>query len=113
MAGRDSHPLDDKQSFMKVSHPPIPFDQQGLVTLVTTTYATLASIAETEAWTLHTVGETSVSDGRPPHNIARSKKNQRKIREESRLITCRVFILSFDRDEKNRLRLSLSRYLSV
>src|SRR5437016_1135074 len=33
LAGQDSHLLDDKQSFMKVSHPPIPFDPQGLVAL--------------------------------------------------------------------------------
>ena len=33
LAGRDLHPLDDKRSFMKSSHPPIPFDQQGLVAL--------------------------------------------------------------------------------
>jgi hypothetical protein len=33
LAGRVLHPLDDRQSFMKVSHPPIPFDQQGLVAL--------------------------------------------------------------------------------
>src|SRR5712691_7863833 len=33
LAGQDSHLLDDKQSFMKSSHPPIPFDPQGLVAL--------------------------------------------------------------------------------
>jgi REP element-mobilizing transposase RayT len=33
LAGRDSHPLDDEQSFMETSHPPIPFDPQGLVAL--------------------------------------------------------------------------------
>ena len=33
MAGQDSHLLDDTQSFMKASHPPIPFDPQGLVAL--------------------------------------------------------------------------------
>src|SRR4029077_20373878 len=33
LAGRDLHPLDDEQSFMETSHPPIPFDQQGLVAL--------------------------------------------------------------------------------
>jgi hypothetical protein len=33
LAGQDSHLLDDKQSFMKASHPPIPFDPQGLVAL--------------------------------------------------------------------------------
>jgi hypothetical protein len=33
LAGRDLHPLDDKRSFMKSSHPPIPFDQQSLVAL--------------------------------------------------------------------------------
>jgi hypothetical protein len=27
------HPLDDEQSFMKASPPPIPFDQPGLVAL--------------------------------------------------------------------------------
>jgi hypothetical protein len=31
LVGRDSHPLDDKQSFMKASHPPIPVGPQGLV----------------------------------------------------------------------------------
>jgi hypothetical protein len=31
LAGRDLHPLDDKQSFMKASHPPIPVDTQTLV----------------------------------------------------------------------------------
>src|SRR5216683_3395320 len=30
LAGQDSHLLDDKQSFMKASHPPIPFDPQGI-----------------------------------------------------------------------------------
>ena len=33
MVGRDLHPLDDTQSFMKASPPPIPFDQQSLVAL--------------------------------------------------------------------------------
>ena len=33
LAGRDSHPLDNEPSFMEVSHPPIPFDPQGLVAL--------------------------------------------------------------------------------
>jgi hypothetical protein len=33
LAGRDLHPLDNERSFMKSSHPPIPFDQQGLVAL--------------------------------------------------------------------------------
>src|SRR6266850_7046787 len=33
LAGQDSHLLDDQQSFMKASHPPIPFDPQGLVAL--------------------------------------------------------------------------------
>jgi hypothetical protein len=33
LAGRDSHPLDDARSFMVASHPPIPFDPQGLVAL--------------------------------------------------------------------------------
>ena len=33
MAGRVSHPLDDEQSFMKASTPPIPFDQPCLVAL--------------------------------------------------------------------------------
>src|SRR5215471_14834929 len=33
LAGRVSHPLDDAQSFMKVSPPPIPFDQPCLVAL--------------------------------------------------------------------------------
>jgi hypothetical protein len=35
LAGQDSHLLDDRQSFMKSSHPPIPFDPQGLVALNT------------------------------------------------------------------------------
>jgi hypothetical protein len=33
LAGRVSHPLDDAQSFMKASYPPIPFDQPCLVAL--------------------------------------------------------------------------------
>ena len=33
LAGRDLHPLDDTQSFMKASYPPIPFDQPCLVAL--------------------------------------------------------------------------------
>ena len=33
LAGQDSHLLDDKRSFMVASHPPIPFDPQGLVAL--------------------------------------------------------------------------------
>jgi hypothetical protein len=33
LAGRVSHPLDDAQSFMKASDPPIPFDQPCLVAL--------------------------------------------------------------------------------
>ena len=33
LAGQDSHLLDDTQSFMETSHPPIPFDPQGLVAL--------------------------------------------------------------------------------
>jgi hypothetical protein len=33
LAGRVSHPLDDEQSFMKASPPPIPFDQPCLVAL--------------------------------------------------------------------------------
>ena len=33
LAGRDSHPLDDRQSFMEDSRPPIPIDPQGLVAL--------------------------------------------------------------------------------
>src|SRR5262245_30605080 len=33
LAGQDSHLLDDKQSFMETSPPPIPFDPQGLVAL--------------------------------------------------------------------------------
>jgi hypothetical protein len=33
LAGRDSHLLDDARSFMVASHPPIPFDPQGLVAL--------------------------------------------------------------------------------
>ena len=31
LAGRVSHPLDDKRSFMESSHPPFPFDQPCLV----------------------------------------------------------------------------------
>ena len=34
LAGRDSHPLYNEPSFMEVSHPPIPFDPQGLVALI-------------------------------------------------------------------------------
>src|SRR5512134_2365288 len=33
LAGQDSHLLDDARSFMVASHPPIPFDPQGLVAL--------------------------------------------------------------------------------
>ena len=33
LAGQDSYMLDDKQRVMKASHPPIPFDPQGLVAL--------------------------------------------------------------------------------
>lgn len=33
LAGQDSHLLDDEQSFMETSHPPIPFDQPCLVAL--------------------------------------------------------------------------------
>ena len=33
LAGQVSHLLDDKQSFMEASHPPIPFDQPCLVAL--------------------------------------------------------------------------------
>jgi hypothetical protein len=33
LAGRDVHPLDDARSFLVASHPPIPFDPQGLVAL--------------------------------------------------------------------------------
>ena len=33
LARQDSHLLDDRQSFMKASHPPIPFDQPCLVAL--------------------------------------------------------------------------------
>ena len=33
LAGRDSHPLDDKRSFKETSHPPIPFDRHRLVAL--------------------------------------------------------------------------------
>ena len=34
LAGQDAHLLDDKQSFMETSPPPIPFDPQGLVALI-------------------------------------------------------------------------------
>ncbi len=34
LAGQDSHLLDDERSFMVASHPPIPFDPQGLVALI-------------------------------------------------------------------------------
>ena len=34
LAGQDAHLLDDTQSFMETSHPPIPFDPQGLVALI-------------------------------------------------------------------------------
>ena len=33
LAGRVSHPLDNKRNFMESSHPPIPIDQQSLVAL--------------------------------------------------------------------------------
>jgi nucleotide-binding universal stress UspA family protein len=33
LAGRVSHPLDGERSFLESSHPPFPFDQQGLVAL--------------------------------------------------------------------------------
>ena len=33
LTGQDSHLLDDERSFMVASHPPIPFDPQGLVAL--------------------------------------------------------------------------------
>jgi hypothetical protein len=33
LAGRDVHPLDDARRFMVASHPPMPFDPQGLVAL--------------------------------------------------------------------------------
>jgi len=33
LAGRDSHPLDDKRNFKETSLPPIPIDQHGLVAL--------------------------------------------------------------------------------
>ena len=34
LARPDSHRLDDRQSFMETSHPPIPFDQPCLVALL-------------------------------------------------------------------------------
>jgi hypothetical protein len=33
LARQDAHLLDDRQSFMEASHPPIPFDQPCLVAL--------------------------------------------------------------------------------
>jgi len=33
LARQDSHLLDDRQSFMEASHPPLPFDQPCLVAL--------------------------------------------------------------------------------
>jgi hypothetical protein len=47
LAGQDSHLLDDKQSFMKASHPPIPFDPQGLVALnfLSARYGVLGSVS--------------------------------------------------------------------
>jgi len=33
LAGRDSHPLDARQNFMKALHPPIPIDPHCLVAL--------------------------------------------------------------------------------
>jgi len=33
LAGQDSHLLDDTQSFMKASHPPVPIDPHCLVAL--------------------------------------------------------------------------------
>ena len=44
LAGRVSHPLDDKQSFMKASPPPIPFDQPCLVALFYLSVQTLLSL---------------------------------------------------------------------
>jgi len=34
LAGQDSHLLDDTQSFMKASHPPVPIDPHCLVALI-------------------------------------------------------------------------------
>jgi hypothetical protein len=48
LAGQDSHLLDDKQSFMKASHPPIPFDPQGLVAL--NFLSACATAASSAAW---------------------------------------------------------------
>ena len=49
MAGQDSHLLDDKQSFMETSHPPIPFDPQGLVALI---YLSAPMVVRMIVWTL-------------------------------------------------------------
>ena len=43
LAGRASHPLDDKRSFMESSHPPFPFDQPCLA-------ATMPAIRRGKAW---------------------------------------------------------------
>jgi len=34
LAGRDSHPLDDRQHFMEASYPPVPIDPHCLVALI-------------------------------------------------------------------------------
>jgi hypothetical protein len=40
LAGQDSHPLDDKRSFMVASQPPFPFDQPCLVAPVSLSWHT-------------------------------------------------------------------------
>ena len=51
-AGRVSHPLDDEQSFMKASPPPILFDQQGLVAL-----HFLSSSKSQQRWLWHAIDQ--------------------------------------------------------
>jgi len=44
------HPLDDEQSFMKASPPPIPFDQSCLVALNLSSHANVRSTRIRNAW---------------------------------------------------------------
>src|SRR6516225_8403678 len=59
LAGRVSHPLDDVQSFMKVSPPPIPFDQPCLVALFYLSVRVLSLVC----------GPTHGPDGRAPRRV--------------------------------------------
>ena len=47
MAGQVSHLLDDEQRFMETSHPPIPFDPQGLVALFFLSAASTMDLSHT------------------------------------------------------------------